>query len=397
MVVPGVVSGSSAAGRSDGAGNPGHRERAGSRGVVLLGGWAPGGAGNPVAAGALAYFRWLNARGGVLGRRIAYTVLDDRNNLRAVPSLVHRLVQGDAVFAVFGALGLQGTAVTGFLDSAGVPDVFAGSGCSCVNAPGRLPEVFGWPLGDVREGKILGAYVARRYAGQRVAVLYRPDAAGRNGLAGFEAAARGVRIAAKAAVAGPASVAAGVRAATAAGARVLAAFTSPAVTRRLAGTARVPLVAAGSGLAAGLPDGVITDGFLPSAGAPAKSPAGSWVTLFRQVRTRYLPALPLSPAVMDGMAAAYEMAAAMFRAGVNLSRAGLVAALDGLPPGPAAVPLAYTAADHGGPRGAYVGVIRGGMLVPGAGTLVTSAAKTGPVTLYSSRWAAAPRGGVPPH
>src|SRR5262245_15402814 len=67
VVVPGVVSGGSAgAGASSGAqgyggsGGPGSSGRAGSRGVVLLGGWAPGGAHNAVAAGARAYFRWLN-------------------------------------------------------------------------------------------------------------------------------------------------------------------------------------------------------------------------------------------------------------------------------------------------------------------------------------------------
>ncbi len=204
----------------------------------MLGGWAPGGARNPVAAGAVAYFRWLNARGGVRGHRIVYRVLDDRNDRRVVPSLVHRLVQGDAVFAVFGAVGAQGTAVTGFLDSAGVPDVFAGSGCSCVNEPARMPEVFGWPLGDVREGKILGAYVARHYAGEKIAVAYRPDAAGRNGLAGFVATARGVRVAAKVAVAGPAGAAAAVHAAKAVGVTVIGAFTPARVTAKPASRSR---------------------------------------------------------------------------------------------------------------------------------------------------------------
>jgi ABC-type branched-subunit amino acid transport system substrate-binding protein len=363
---------------------------------VLLGGWAPGGAHDPAAAGALAYFRWLNARGGVFGRRIVYRVLDDRGNLRVVPSLVHRLVQGEAVFAVFGAAGVPGTAVTGFLDSAGVPDVFAGSGCSCVNVPGQLPGVFGWLLGDVREGKILGAYVAQHYAGQKVGVLYGPGRAGRDGLAGFKAAAGGVRVAARVKVSGPSQAAAGVRAARAAGARVLVAFTGPGVTAKMTAAAgALPMVAAGSGLADGLPDGVITDGFLPSAGAPARSRAGSWVALFRKIRDKYLPHAALSPAVIGGMASAYEMTAAMFRAGPTLTRPGLVAALNGLPPGPAGVPLAYTTGDHGGPEGAYVGLIRGGVLVPATGALVTGTANAAGVMPYGGRWAAAPSSGIP--
>ena len=43
----------------------------------------------------LAYFQWLNAHGGVYGRRIEYRVLDDRGGVKLVPSLAHRLVLGD--------------------------------------------------------------------------------------------------------------------------------------------------------------------------------------------------------------------------------------------------------------------------------------------------------------
>jgi hypothetical protein len=68
---------------------------------------------------------------------------------------------------------------------------------------------------------------------------------------------------------------------------MLVAFTSPNVTAKLAATEkRLKLVAAEAGLAVGLPDGVITDGFLPSPAASSKSAAGSWVALFRKIRDR---------------------------------------------------------------------------------------------------------------
>ncbi len=96
------------------------------------------------------------------------------------------------------------------------------------------------------------------------------------------------------------------------------------------------------------------------------------------------------------MASAYEMAAAMFRAGLGLTRPGLVAALAGMPPGPTAAPLAYSPADHGGARGAYLGVVRGGILVPMARALVTDAAPAGPVTPWTYPLQPAPPGGIPP-
>lgn len=392
VVVPGVLPGSGSAAAGGSAAAKGSSVRygpAGSRGVVVLGGWAPGGAGNPVAAGALAYFRWLNARGGVYGRKIVYRVLDDHGQSRVVASLAHRLVQGEAVFAVFGAQGPQGRSVTGLMDAAGVPDVFAGWSCSCL-ASARYPEVFGWPVTDGREAAVLGGFAARRYAGERVAVVSGP---GRAGVRAFARAARGVRIAARETMAGPSSAPAVVAAARAAGARVLVVLASSADARALraaaaAGHVRLRLVAARFGQVSALPGGVVTDSFLPAAAAPAGSAAGSWIALFRRVRARYARSLPLSPAVIDGMASAFEMAAALFRAGPDLTRQGLVTAMDGLPPGPAVVPLAYSPGDHGGARGAYAGMNAGSGL-----TLLVSAAGT--VSVYSRPQRHAPADGVP--
>ena len=262
----------------------------------------------------------------------------------------------------------------------------------------RMPGVFGWPVVPARDGKLLGAYVARSFAGQRVVVFYSPDSVGRAGLAGFRAASRGVKLTARPA-ASPGGAASVVAAARAAGVKVVVTFTSPLVTAAVksamaAKALRVPLVSAGSGLASSLPDGVITDGFLPSPGAPATR---SWITLFRRIRAVYLARQPFSPAMIDGMSSAFEMAAAMFRAGPGLTREDLVAALSGLQPGPSVVPLAYTAADHSGAEGGYVGVIRGGFLVPLTGVMVTADMTSELVMAYRASQQPAPADGVPRH
>lgn len=417
VVVPGVVASTPAApgspgtagsrGTSGSAGGPVVSARlrrygpAGSHGVVRLGGWARGGADNPVAAGALAYFRWLNARGGVYGREVSYQVLDDHGDARIVPSLAHQLAQGAAVFAVFGpADPAPDVAVARFLSSSQIPDVFTGSGCGCLNVPGQLPEVFSWPLEDVREGKILGDYVAQRFRAGRVALLYAPDGPGRAELAAFQHTAK-AKPALREAVAGPVAIRAAVQAAGRARPAVVVALAPAAVSAQIAAAMRarklrVPLVAAGSGLAIGLPDGVITDGFLPSPGAPAGSAAGSWITLFRTIRKEYLPQAPFSAELVDGMAAAYNMAAAMFRAGPALTRQNLVTALDGMPQGAAAGPLAYSLNDHSGVAGAYMGVVHDGFVVPAAGVMVTGPSLTQPVTPWSYQPQPAPPAGIPP-
>ena len=403
LVVPGVAGPAGPAGPA-GAGAraaaAGGSARAGTRGVVLLGGWAPGGRRDPVAAGSLAYFRWLNARGGVYGRRIDYRVLNDRGNARLVPSLAHRLVQGDAVFAVFGSAGAPGAPTAGFLHLSGVPDVFSGTGCACVNEAGRLPEVFGWPVEGRLEGSILGTYLAQHDRGDRAVVIYTADRQERAELAGFTAAASGIKLAATEPVAGVADAEVAVASAKKARAGLVVVLSPADVTVAVAKAMtaahlHAPLVAADSGIAAGLPDGTITDSFLPSPASPPKSAAASWMALFRKIRAKYLRGYPLSAALIDGMSQAYEMAAALFRAGSQLTRQGLVAALNGLLPGPSAAPLAFSPTDHGGAEGAYMGTIRAGVIVPASGVLIASSTSPRLVTAYAFPQQTAPVNGIP--
>src|SRR5437899_1962885 len=87
-------------------------------------------AGN-VARGADAYFKYVNAHGGVFGRKIVFTYLDDGYDPgRAVQNTI-RLVQQDQVFAMFNTLGTNNNlAIRKFLNQAGVPQLFVASGAT---------------------------------------------------------------------------------------------------------------------------------------------------------------------------------------------------------------------------------------------------------------------------
>jgi ABC-type branched-subunit amino acid transport system substrate-binding protein len=369
---------------------------------VLLGGWAPGGSRNPAAAGALAYFRWLNAHGGVYGRAVRYRVVDDHDSTRTEPSLVHQLVQGDAVFAIFAVQGSQPPAVTNYLDTAGVPDLFAGWTCACLNARTPMAQVYGWPVNAYREGQILGAYLAQHDPGQKVAIAYSPDTADRSELQGFTTATPDLKVVARTPVRGTSDDTAAVGAAKSARAQALVAFTTPGTTTARLATAmtarhwHAPLVAAGSGTGSGLPEGAVTDGFLPSTAAPARSAARTWITLFSKIKTRYLHNQPLTPALISGMAAAYQMTAAMFRAGPVLTRQGLTSALAGLRPGPQAGLPPSANADHAGAASAYIGIVNGGIINP-TGVAVTIHGSKTQVTSTARLWQKAPSDGIPPH
>src|SRR5436305_5869812 len=106
-----------------------------------------------------AYFKFVNAHGGVNGRKIIYKYRDDGYNPTKTVSVVKQLVLQDKVFGIFNGLGTPThTKVTGFLNASRVPDLFVASGCRCWDQPSSQPYTFGWQTDYVREGKILGSY-----------------------------------------------------------------------------------------------------------------------------------------------------------------------------------------------------------------------------------------------
>lgn len=368
--------------------------------AIMIGGFGPvSGAEGEQAVAAQAYFRFVNAHGGVYGRKIGYRYLNDQGNVRLVPSLAHQLVQQDAVFAVFSPTGTaENLQAVPYLNAARVPDVFPAASCGCLSQP--APYAFGWQPSDAAEGKVLGWYLAHGHPNERVAVVSSADPGDQAGADGLIAQVPRTRIAARIQLPGRGQgLTRQLAALRASHAPIVAVFAGPAVTARLstvvaASGYRPQLVSA----AAGAPraDGVITDSYLPALGSAPRSAAGSWVALFRRIAARYLPGALFGPDVVSGMSAAYLFTEALFRAGPNPSRASLMSALTSLPQGPAVAPLAGQQASPA-VAGLYVGVFRRGALVPLTGALAASAVPSGLVRSYHGGQAAAPASGVPPH
>src|SRR5580693_1637879 len=139
-----------------------------------------------IAPASAAYFAYVNAHGGIYGRKIVYKYLDDAYNPTQTATVVRQLVLQDNVYAIFNGLGTPThLAVLSFLNAQKVPDVFVASGCDCWNAPSTYPETFGWQLDYVSEGKILGQYVKQHFAGKKVAFFYQNDEFGLDGVKGL--------------------------------------------------------------------------------------------------------------------------------------------------------------------------------------------------------------------
>jgi len=372
-----------------------------------------------IAPASTAYFDWVNAHGGVYGRKIIYKYLNDAYDPTTTASVVRQLVLQDNVYAIFNGLGTPThLAVVSFLNSEKVPDVFVASGCDCWDNPTQDPETFGWQLDYIREGKILGQYVAEHFKGKKIGFFYQDDEFGMDGVKGLEDEIPASQVVAKESyVDTNVNVAPQVAKLRAAGAQVVVSFSIPAFTALLKLTSlklgfNPQLVVSDvgsdpitlSGLlesfakSAGatvngnqLTQGIITDGYLPSLSA-----SDSWYVLFKKIHDLYDAKEPLDGNFFYGMAVAYTFVQAMLKAGRNPTRADLVNAINGgLPQGPMLAPFAYSASDHDGVTGARIGVIQNGVIVEQGPVLVTDATATGAITDYTGTEQQAPASGVP--
>ena len=122
-----------------------------------------------IAPAANAYFKYVNAHGGVNGRKINYIYLDDQYNPTSTATQTRKLVLQSQVFAMFQALGTPThLSVVSYLNSNHVPDLFVASGCNCWNNTSQYPETFGWQPNYTIEGKILGQYIAQNFGSKKI-------------------------------------------------------------------------------------------------------------------------------------------------------------------------------------------------------------------------------------
>jgi ABC-type branched-subunit amino acid transport system substrate-binding protein len=373
-----------------------------------------------IAPAANAYFQYVNAHGGVHGRKIKYTYLDDGYDPSKTVSDVHQLILQDNVYAIFNGLGTPThLAAISFINSSKVPDVFVASGCGCWNDPSKYPETFGWQLDYIREGKILGAYIKQHFAGKKIGYFYQNDEFGQDGVKGLDYEIPHSQVVSRQTYV-PTNVNVGpaVAALKASGAQVVVSFAipafnalfkltslklgfSPTLVASNVGTDPITLgglleayAKQGGATVNGnqLTQGIITDDYLPSLG----NTGNSWVALFKKVHDTYDAKAPFDANVFYGEAAAYTFVQAMMKAGKNPTRADLVNAINsGLAQGPGVAPYAYSSTNHDGVTGAFIGVIKNGVLVPTTPVYVTDSSPTGAVTAYSGSQLAAPASGLP--
>jgi ABC-type branched-subunit amino acid transport system substrate-binding protein len=372
-----------------------------------------------IGPGAKAYFDYVNASGGVNGRKIDFFYKDDAYNPAQTVQVVRQLVLQDKVFAVLGGLGTPThSKVVDFLNQSKVPDLFVASGCQCWDQPKEHPYTFGWQPDYVREGKILGKYIAAHFAGKKVAYFYQDDDFGKDGVKGLDQfIAKDKVVSRQTYQPGNSNIGPQVSALAAAKADVVVAFAIPQYAALLklktlqldfkpqlvltnVGSDPVTLSGLlsqyGGGKVSGddLLEGIITDGYLPIYRGPSAA-SNTWVQLFKKVHEKYLPNAEYDGNIEYGMAEAYTFVQALQKAGPNPTREGLLKAIEsGGLGGPTTVPYGYSADSHAGVTGVQILTLKKGVPVPD-GPAYTTDGGTGPVTPLTEEPPTAPPSGIP--
>ncbi|MEP7177994.1 MAG: ABC transporter substrate-binding protein [Pseudonocardiales bacterium] len=363
-----------------------------------------------ISAAMTAYFKYANEGGGINGRKVTLKVLDDGYNPANTASQTRQLVLQDKVFALLGSLGTPThTAVLDFVKTNKVPDLFVSSGSRNWNQPSKYPTTFGWQPDYTIEGKILGDYVKKTFAGKKVCSFGQGDDFGTDGVAGVQAVLGSSGLASKQTYT-PTNTNVGpqVAALKAANCQVVVSFTVPGFTALELGTAAklnfhpqwvvsnvgsdiVTLTGFLKSATVPLLEGMVSDAYLP---VPTDS-SNSWIKLFQTVNQKYNNNAPFDGNVLYGMSVAYTFLQVIKAAGKKLNRGSLIAAVEkGGFTGPGLVPFRFSDSDHSGYAGTQIAVIKSGVAAP-TGSIYTTDDASGPLTVYSGSAATAPANGLP--
>ena len=133
-----------------------------------------------------AYFRKINADGGINGRRIIFISYDDASSPPKAVEQARKLVESDEVLLIFGPLGTaSNAAIQKYVNAKKVPQLFVQSGATKWNDPLNFPWTIGWAPNYQNEARIYAKYILKERPNAKIAILYQNDDGGKDYLKGL--------------------------------------------------------------------------------------------------------------------------------------------------------------------------------------------------------------------
>jgi branched-chain amino acid transport system substrate-binding protein len=371
-----------------------------------------------VAPAMKAYFDYVNANGGINGRKIQLVIEDDRYLPQEAVIKTNKLILRDKVFAIVGALGTANNLAINSrvrLGARGVPSLFVNTGFSGFADKKKYPTIFPLFSSYAMEAKVMGNYIKENFAGKKIGLIVQNDDFGVDALRGFAAA--GVKfdetIKYVSGTQSPATALTWVQKLVAAKIEVVYLFGVTTATAAAVGVAAqagykpqwifgsvgadATTIQTATTVPVALLNGAISASFMPD----AADTTDEYVKFFREVNTQYNKGVTFDNNVLVGMNGGMMVANAIKAAGPNLTRNGLMAAIESKGStfaSAALVPLAYSPTSRVGYTGYWIGKYNAtGSLLPveAKNVVYTTDSGNGPVVKTTSKRPALPPKGLP--
>ncbi|MGJ4896883.1 ABC transporter substrate-binding protein [Bradyrhizobium oligotrophicum] len=134
-----------------------------------------------------AYFKKINAEGGINGRKINFISYDDAYSPPKTVEQARKLVESDEVLFIFNSLGTPpNSAIHKYMNSKKVPQLFVATGATKWNDPKDFPWTMGWQPNYQSESRIYAKYLLKEKPDAKIAVLYQNDDYGKDYLKGLK-------------------------------------------------------------------------------------------------------------------------------------------------------------------------------------------------------------------
>ena len=136
----------------------------------------------------IGYFEMLNAQGGINGRKINFTQLDNAYSAPKAVEQSRKLVEDVGVLAEIGTIGtVPNVAIQKYLNSKQVPQLFITAGGRRFNDPKTFPWTVPLYPDFETEGRVIAKYILKVRPDAKIGVFYQNDDFGKDYVKGLRA------------------------------------------------------------------------------------------------------------------------------------------------------------------------------------------------------------------
>jgi branched-chain amino acid transport system substrate-binding protein len=134
-----------------------------------------------------AYFKKINAEGGINGRKINFISYDDGYSPPKAVEQARKLVESDEVLFIMNPLGTpSNSAIQKYMNAKQVPQLFVATGATKWGDPKNFPWTMGWQPPYQAEARIYAAYILKNKPNAKIGILYQNDDFGKDYLKGLK-------------------------------------------------------------------------------------------------------------------------------------------------------------------------------------------------------------------